>query len=123
MKVGAAPKKGRSAALRGAKNTIGMLSRGCAMLHPGLFSFLPYGKTAIGPLLRLVLCCGQSSVWRGTGSVGAIGDVPPRALVLQLYFARKLQEKKGPGLKAPLFCGCFRGLKAPAPSVNFDLQL
>jgi hypothetical protein len=34
-----------------------------------------------------------------------------------------LQENKGPGLKAPLFYGCFRGLKAPAPSVIVDLQL
>jgi hypothetical protein len=28
-----------------------------------------------------------------------------------------LEENKGPGLKAPLLYGCFRGLKAPAPSV------
>ena len=39
------PKKGISAALRDAKNTMGMLSPGCAALHPGLFSHLPSGKT------------------------------------------------------------------------------
>jgi hypothetical protein len=44
------PKKGLSAALRGAKNRIGILSQGCAALHPGLCSHLPYGKNAIDPL-------------------------------------------------------------------------
>jgi hypothetical protein len=58
---------------------------------------------------------------------GEAPDRVPRSrghcLVPLLYFARKLQENKGPGLKAPLFRGGFRGLKAPAPSVKADLQL
>lgn len=42
-----------SAALRGAKNLIGTLSPGCAALHPGLFSRLPDGMTAVEVVLAL----------------------------------------------------------------------
>ena len=38
------------ATLRGAQDLVWMLSQGCAALHPGLFSFLPSGKSAVDPL-------------------------------------------------------------------------
>jgi hypothetical protein len=46
-----------------------------------------------------------------------------RALILQLYFVEEAKKCRSPGLKAMSICLLFRGLKPPAPSVIFDLQL
>jgi len=50
-------------------------------------------------------------------------DLFRASLELQLYFLQISTEAQGPGLKALSICRVFRGLKPPAPSGIFDLQL
>jgi hypothetical protein len=44
-------------------------------------------------------------------------------LVLQLYFTQFLENGRRPGPKGHVNSASFRGLKPPAPSGIFDLQL
>src|ERR1035441_8092112 len=65
----------------GREKHVGMLSQDCASLHPGLFSYLPSGKTAAAPLC-----------WRQYGT--SLKDQNIHAIVLESGYC---QQRTGAG--------------------------
>ena len=76
--------------------------------------------------IRKALIRGRSCFFRllrGTDSTREQSAPCALSLILQLYFAEWGENEQRPGPKGPVNSTSFRGLKPPAPSVIFDLQL